>query len=216
MELKIKKDDILFISISSLNKMEDEIFNAQGGSLNSKESGLAASGGSLVDKEGNIYLHKLGKVRVEGLTRKELKLYLEKEFLPYLKDPIVSVNFGNHHITVIGEIGKPQVYALADEKVSLIDVLANSGSITAVAQINNIMVIRETGNTKVFKHLSLEDHSIFTSPYYYLQPNDIVVVSQDDKIVKEQLRREKYQQSSAVIFQAISLAIIIYQVFFRK
>jgi polysaccharide export outer membrane protein len=78
------------------------------------------------------------------------------------------------------------------------------------------MVIREKDNTKQFRHVNLEDHSIFTSPYYYLQPNDILVLNQDESIVKEQMRRDRYQQFSTIIFQTLSIAIIIYQVFFRR
>ena len=214
-ELKIKKGDILSISISSLNKNEDEIYNSQV-SIASTKSTAGSAGGFLVDEEGNIFIHKLGKVKADGLTRKELKLFIEKEFLPYLKDPIVSVNFGNHHITVIGEIGNSQVLSLSEDKVSIIDVLAQSGSLTQVTELRNIMVIREKDNAKEFRHVNLEDHSIFTSPYYYLQPNDIVVVSQNEKIVRQQLNREKYQQYSTGILQILSLTILIYQVFFRK
>jgi polysaccharide biosynthesis/export protein len=214
-ELKIKKGDALNISISSLNKAEDDIYNAPASAATAKAAG-ASSGGVMVDGDGYIFIHKLGKVKAEGLTRKELKLFIENEFLPYLKDPIVAVNFGNHHVTVIGEIGSPQILSLSEDRISIIDVLAQSGSITQVTQLDNIMIIREKENTKEFRHVNLEDHSIFTSPYYYLQPNDVVVISQNEKIVKELSKREKYQQYSSVILQALSVAILIYQVFFRK
>ena len=78
------------------------------------------------------------------------------------------------------------------------------------------MIIREKANAKEFRHVNLEDISIFTSPFYYLQPNDVVVLNQDEKIVKQQLRRDRYQQYSAIVFQTLSVAIIIYQAFFRK
>jgi len=215
-ELKIKKGDVLSISISSLNREEDGIFNLQPNSMNVKDAGVTGNSGFLVDGDGNIFLHKLGKLKAAGLTRKELKVFLEKELVAYLRDPIVSMNFGNHHVTIIGEIGKPQILQLTEDHISIIDVLAQSGSLTPITQLDNVLVIREKGNAKEFRHINLEDHSVFTSPYYYLQPNDIVVISQNEKIIRQQQRRELYQQYSSVIFQGISIAILIYQVFIRK
>lgn len=209
-ELQIKKKDILSISISSINKQEDVLYNTA--ISFSKE----AAAGFQVTDEGYIHLHKLGKVQVAGLTRKQLKAKLEKDLEPYLKDPIVEISFNNHFITVLGEIGKQQILPIPDEHISIVDVLAQSGSISPVTKLSSIMIIRENDNAKVFRHINLEDHSIFTSPYYYLQPNDVLVLNQDENIVKQQSRRDRYQQYSTVIFQTLSVAIIIYQAFFRK
>jgi polysaccharide export outer membrane protein len=209
-ELQIKKKDILSISISSINKMEDELYNTP------SSSGKGTAAGFQVTDDGYIHMHKLGKVKVAGLTRKQLKAMLEKDLEPYLKEPIVEIGFNNHFITVLGEIGKQQIMPIPEEHISIVDVLAQSGSISPVTKLSHVMIIREKDDSKEFRHVNLEDHSIFTSPYYYLQPNDVLVLNQDEKIVKEQFRRDRYQQYSSVFFQTLSLAIIIYQVFFRK
>src|SRR5688572_8767276 len=60
LELKIQKNDILAISVTSLNPLEDALYNTP-----------AAVGGGLtgfqVDRDGSINLHKIGKVMVAGL-----------------------------------------------------------------------------------------------------------------------------------------------------
>ena len=91
--LKIQKNDVLSITISSLNPMEDALFNAAIGAAKGEGSGA----GYLVNEDGNIYLHKLGPVMVRGMTRTTLKTKLETDLLPYLKDPIVTVNYANHY-----------------------------------------------------------------------------------------------------------------------
>lgn len=212
--LKIKSGDGLAIVISSLNKDEDELY-ASGLTTGTLGVGSTA-GGLIVNDTGEIYLHKLGKIKVAGLTRNELKVQLEKDLLPFLKDPIVAVSFTNHHLTVIGEIGTSQVLFMPDEKISIIDVMAQSGNALKTSQLTNVMIIREHENSKDFKHVNLEDNSIFTSPYYYLQPNDVVVVSPNEKIVKEDQHRTQYLQTSASILQLLTISIIIYQTFFRK
>ena len=212
--LKIKSGDGLAIAISSLNKEEDALY------ASSLTAGVLGAGatlpGLLVNDAGEIYVHKLGNIKVAGLTRNELKLQLEKDLLLFLKDPIVTVSFTNHHLTVIGEIGTSQVLPIPDEKISIIDVMAQSGTILKSSQLTNVMVIREQGNSKDFKHVNLEDNSIFTSPYYYLQPNDVVVVSPNEQLIRDQQRKTQYQQTSTIILQALTISIIIYQTFFRK
>ncbi len=212
--LKIKSGDGLAIAISSLNKEEDALYAS---SLTTGTSGAEGTlPGLTVNDAGEIYVHKLGKIKVAGLTRAELKIQLERDLLPFLKDPIVAVSFTNHHLTVIGEIGNSQVLPIPDEKISIIDVMAKSGNALKTSQLTNVMIIREQENSKDFRHVNLEDNSIFTSPYYYLQPNDVVVISPNKKIVKEEQRRTQYLQTSAFILQFLSISLIIYQTFFRK
>ncbi len=209
-ELQIKSGDVLSISISSLSKLEDELFSLKPSTLNSVAEGYPVS------SEGYIHIHKLGRIKADGLTRKELKTLIEKELEPYLKDPIVAISFSNHHVVIMGEITQQKIVPILDESVSITDALAQAGSLTTLTKVKDILIIRENGNSKVFKHINLEDNSIFSSPYYYLQPNDVVVLNQDEDIVKQQLKRDKYQQYSAVILQSVSLALIIYQVFIRR
>ena len=87
-----------------------------GGGGAGKSEGAGA--GYLVNSEGNINMHKLGVVAVAGMTSKELKSKLEKELLPYLKDPIVNVSFANHFITIMGEAGSSQKLNMPAEKIT--------------------------------------------------------------------------------------------------
>ncbi|MBA2563026.1 MAG: polysaccharide biosynthesis/export family protein, partial [Chitinophagaceae bacterium] len=112
-ELKIKKGDLVNIGVSSLSAEGSGIFTAP-------QTTISATGASgfLVDKSGNILYPKLGSIHVEGMTRDELKNRLLKDLLPYLKDPIVTVNFVNHKITVFGEVGSPQVLNMTGESMT--------------------------------------------------------------------------------------------------
>ncbi len=210
-ELKIKKGDVLSIIISSLNKVEDEIYNS-----NQVSGSSSVAPGYHVDNAGEIYLHNIGKLKVEGFTRNELKVDLEKKLAPYLKDPIVSVNFENHHVTVIGEVGKSQVMPMPEEKMSIIDVLAQSGNIGPNAELTSVLVIRENENARELKRVNLEDQSIFNSSFYYLQPNDVVVLNVDEKKAQREIKRQNYQQVSTLVLQTLTMVLLIYQSFFRN
>jgi polysaccharide export outer membrane protein len=167
-DVKIQKDDLLGITVSSMSP--DNAF------YNSPQNGVGALAGYLVDESGNIRFVKLGDVHVEGMTKKELKAKLEKDLVPYLKEPVVSIGFLNRHVTMIGGV-TPQVLPMPAGNMTILDALASSGDIGEKGRIDNVLVIRDTAeNAKEFKRLDLTDNSIFYSPYFYLQPNDIVYV----------------------------------------
>ncbi len=201
LEFKIQKNDVLTISISSLNPGEDGLYNA----------GTSATGGTsgfLVDRDGNIYLHKIGKFTAAGLTRIQLKNMLERELSPFLKDPIATVNFANHRVTVFGD-GSSKIVSLPEEKKPLLEIMAEAGGVNTNSKLNAVMVIRETGNSKEVKHLNLEDPSIFTSSWYYVQPNDIIVVKPNEEKISAEQKRTRVQLMYSLLLSAITFVFLI-------
>jgi polysaccharide export outer membrane protein len=208
-ESAIRKNDQLSISISSLNPEEDRVYNAAAVSLvNGANTAGSASGGYLVDANGNIQLHRLGYIHAEGMTRRELKNKIETEIKPYLKDPVVTVKYLNHRVTVIGEVRSPQLIPMPEEQLSLLEVLGASGDITLMGKKDNVLIIRETATGKQFKRLNLEDHSVFASDWYYLKPDDVVYVEPNDKIATEE-KRQRTLQTVGLALSGLSLVIII-------
>ena len=166
--LSIRKGDLLSITVSSLSPDNTVIYNAP-------QDAVGAQAGYLVDEQGNIEFVKLGKVKAAGLNRSQLKASLQQKLAVYLAEPIVAVGVLNRHVTMMGGI-KPQVLPFNGEQMTLLEALAASGDIGATGRTDNILVIRETPTGKTFKRLDLTDRSIFYSPYFYLQPNDVVYV----------------------------------------
>jgi polysaccharide biosynthesis/export protein len=203
---KILSKDVLSINISSLNRDEDVMFNAAAGLINSISD---KSPGYQVDGDGFIQIHKVGKIKAVGLTRKELQDKLQVDLLPFLKDPIVTIQFLNHKVSVLGDVIRPQVVNMPEESLTLIDVLVTSGDISPTGRKDNIMIIREQGAEKLIKYVSLEDHSILSSPWFYMQANDIVYVAPNDaKRIKEE-RKTKFQNYFSLAASSVSLFVII-------
>lgn len=167
-EPKIQKGDLLGITVASLSPENTVIYNAP-------QNAEGPLQGYLVDGNGDIQFIKLGTLHVAGMTRKELKEKLEKDLSPYLAQSVVAVGFLNRHVTMMGGIS-PQVLPMPNDNMTLLDALAASGDIGLKGKTDNVLVIREKGNSKEFKRLNLTDKSIFYSPYFYLQPNDIVYI----------------------------------------
>jgi|SRR6185437_6197676 len=167
-EPKIQTGDLLGITVASLSPENTAIYNAP----QNAEGPLT---GYEVDENGNIEFIKLGTLHVAGMARKELKDELEKKLTPYLSQSVVAVSFLNRHVTMMGAV-TAQVLPMPNSKMTILDALAATGDIADKGKTDNILVIREKGDSKEFKRLNLTDESIFYSPYFYLQPNDIVYV----------------------------------------
>lgn len=167
-EPKIRQGDLLGITVASLSPENTAIYNAP-------QNAQGPLSGYLVDENGNIQFIKLGTLHVEGMTRKELKDKLEKELTPYLAQTVIAVGFLNRHVTMMGAVS-PQVIPMPNDNMTILDALAASGDIGQKGRTDNILVIREKGNNKEFKRLNLTDKSIFYSPYFYLQPDDVIYV----------------------------------------
>ena len=163
----------------------------------------------VVSAGGTIRMHRFGEIMVEGLTRKELADKLQKDLQLYLKEPLVNVSFLNHKITIIGSVARPQVLTITGESLPVLDALALSGDITPEGRKDNVLVIRDSADQRHVKKLNLEDHSVFSSPWFYLQPNDIVYVSPNYEKTEREDRRRRTQTTIGLAISGISLIIII-------
>ena len=214
----IKKNDILSISISSLNAEASAIFNTTNNfaiSSTTAAGGNTQSAGYLVNTDGNIELPILGNIKALGITKKQLKDNITKTILDkkLLINPIVNIRHLNFEVTVIGEVGHPTVISVPNEKISLIKALGLAGDLTIYGKRENVLLIREEDGKRKTRHINLNSSSFFNSPYYYLQPNDIVYVEANKNKVASVSRQ---RQSLPVIISALSLATIALSIILRN
>ena len=178
---KIQKNDILNISITSLNQDASAIFNTTNNFVftSSTSSGQnTQSSGYLVDENGLINLPLIGNIKAAGLTKSELidsitHIINDKHLL---MDPIVTIRHVNYEVTVIGEVGKPSVISVPNESISMLKAIGLAGDITIYGRKDNVLLIREADGVKQVKYINLNSKDFLLSPYYYLKPNDVVYV----------------------------------------
>ena len=91
-------------------------------------------------------------------------------------DPIVTMRFLNARVTVLGEVKNPGTYTLNNGRMTLLEALGVAGDLTQFASRRNVLVTRENNGKVEFARLDLRSDEIFTSPYFYLQQNDVVYV----------------------------------------
>jgi polysaccharide export outer membrane protein len=165
--------------------------------------------GYLVDPKGNIDFPSLGKLRVEGLTRVELRDMLREKLISngLLKDPVITVNFLNFKISVIGEVNRPGNYNITDERVNLLDAISLAGDLTIYGKRDRVAVIREEKGRRSILYHDLRGTDLFRSPYYYLQQNDIVYVEPNKQ--RAQQSRINQNNSASVWLSVISTLVTV-------
>jgi len=183
-EPTIQPDDILSISIFTIDPNTSMVVNQVGSQAISNTSGGAptalsatlATAGFLVDKKGEIELSIIGKVPLAGLTTSEARdIIREKASLNY-KEPNVLVRFSNFKVTVLGEVLRPATYTVPNEKVNILDALGLAGDLTIYGKRENVLLVRDNNGEKQFARLNLNSAEIFQSPYFYLKQNDVLYV----------------------------------------
>ncbi len=129
-----------------------------------------------IETNGTINFPVIGYLKIAGLKKTEAVALIKEKLLPYLKDPIVKIEFMNFQVTVLGEVNRPGRYSINDEKISLLDALGMAGDITIYGRRENVLITREIEGKLEFKRINLNTDELFKSPYYYLKQNDILYI----------------------------------------
>lgn len=214
----IQKNDLLSISVSSLNPEATLIFNTP--NIPTVNSGSLMAGstqmtGYLVNQEGSILFPVLGTISVGGLTKKAVSDTIASRLIlrKLLVDPIVNVRFLNFRVTVLGEVARPTVISVPNEKISILEALGMAGDLTIYAKRDNVMLIREENGDKIVKRLNLNSSSILASPYYYLKTNDVVYAEPNEARLAA---TSTVRQNIPIALSALSFIAIIFTYILRK
>ncbi len=205
----IQPGDILTITVFSDNPVASAIYNQA--SVSASTTAAVTGSGYLVDYNGNIQFHSLGNLAVKGHTRAELSAIISEKLKPVLTNPYCQVRFNNFKVTILGEVKNPNVFSIPSEKISVLEVIGLAGDLTDFARRDSIMVVREINNERKFGWLDVRRPDIFSSDFFYLQQNDVVVVHPTRKkaTANEQLLVRNISIATSVISTiAIVLSVL--------
>ena len=203
-KIKIQPDDELIITITSTLPEATAMYNlplgnpSLKGNINATQSPRIQT--HIVDRNGMIQLPVLGEIQAAGLSTKELEAVIKNRVSEHVKDPFVRVEMINFTVNVMGEVRAPQRIVVGKERFSVLDALAAAGDLTEYGKRDNVLVIRTENGKSTYHRLNLTDGSIYASPYFYLQQNDVVYVEPND--IK--IDNSKYNQFSAFKLSQLS------------
>jgi polysaccharide export outer membrane protein len=179
----IQPKDMLSIVVSSKTPELAVPFNLplasyQAGSGSGSGSGSQRLLGYMVDNDGKIDFPTLGKLMISGLTRWQLSDMIKQRLIDdgQLKDPIITIEFMNFSVSVIGEVKSPGNYNITGDRLTLFEAISMAGDLTIHGKRDNVSIIREKNNKQTTYNVDLRSKKVYNSPVYYLQQNDIVYV----------------------------------------
>ena len=215
--LLLKARDIISVDVSSISPEASLMFNPHSlmqtvSYQYSLTNNLAPSIGYMIDNTGSISLPMMGKVVVEGLNTKEAGDLIALKLEKYLINPTVNVRMLNYRVSVMGEVNRPSVYTIPNEIITLPEVLSLAGDLTVYAKRNNVLVIREKNGKREFARVDLTKRDIFNSPYYYLQPNDMVYV---EPLKGKSTSTNRSMQLAPTVLSGISLLVVMLSIIYK-
>ena len=178
----IQPKDVLSIVVSSRNPelavgLNLPLHQYYAGSSETSSGYNSRQLGYQVDLDGYIDFPVLGKLRVAGLTRERLANMIKQRLQEDLiRDAIVTADFMNFKISVLGEVRNPGTFTLSDDRITILEAIGRAGDLTIYGRRDNILVRRENEGKVVFYRVDLRMEAFLTSPVYYLQQNDVIYV----------------------------------------
>lgn len=181
--ITIQPKDMLSIVVSCKNPELATMFNLpvvsyQAGSEIVSTGGQQRLLGYVVDNKGYIDFPVVGALHVSGLTRWQLQEKIKQRLMAegLIKDLVVTVQFMNFKISVLGEVNSPGTYMIEGDKVTLLEALSLAKDLTIYGKRDRVMVIRERNGVRENYRIDLRSADLFKSPVYYLKQNDIIYV----------------------------------------
>ena len=186
-EIRVRPKDKLSILVNAPDQKLTNMFNLpivsqQVGEERATGSSRGISGYT-VDSEGNITFPVLGKVRVDGMTREQIAEHLTTQLKEQelIKDPVVTVEFMNLFVSVMGEVNHAGRIKIDRDNFTILDALSEAGDLTIFGKRERVLVLRqENGKQHVYGVNLCDARQIYSSPVYYLQQNDVVYVEPND------------------------------------
>ena len=210
----IEPKDMLSIVVNSRTPELAPMFNLPLVNINAGSD--TASGSQriscyAVDEEGCINFPVLGKLKVAGMTRWECAEFIKKELIKnkYLDDPIITIEFTNFKISVLGEVKNPGTFSINGDRVTILQAISLAGDLTLFGQRKNVSVIRENSGERTIFQLDLTSTSLFQSPAYYLKQNDIVYVEPSDIKKRQSTVDDKALRITSIALSSSSVVVSI-------
>ena len=180
-EVTIKPADAITIFVSALDQEAVAPYNLPTVAFNDPTTTQVKTTPMLmtyrVNEEGDIEMPVLGKLHVAGLVRAEveelIKTALEKQVL----NPMVQVNLVSAKVSVLGEVARPGTVGISNGRLTVLEALAAVGDMTPYGRRDNVLISREVDGKMEFARIDMTSPDLLTSPYYYLQQNDVIYVS---------------------------------------
>jgi polysaccharide biosynthesis/export protein len=187
-DVKIQPNDILSVKITSDDlelAMPFNLISGNGQQQNVQGAQLLLQG-YLVSNDGQINIPILGPVEVKDLTYTQIERKIQDELTSkqLLKNPVVVCRIVNSKVTILGEVRNPGTYTFYENNLTILQALGLAGDLNITGVRKNIKVIRLENNKQLVGEIDLTQKDWMNSPFYFIKPNDVIVVDPNTAKVK--------------------------------
>lgn len=205
----LKKDDLLSISVTADDPATALPFNLDQKNINPNLNNGYTMGnqervGYLVGEDGTINFPVLGSLELNGMKRSAAIQLLEDSLTNYLSNPIVNIQILNYKVTVLGDVQRPGTFKVPNERITVLEAIGLAGDLNITGNRKNIKVVRDNDGIKTEHNIDLTSSSIFSSPAYYLQQNDVVYVEPN---VAQRNNSTVWKTSGSIFISTVALII---------
>jgi polysaccharide export outer membrane protein len=216
-EYRLQFNDIISVDIQTGDDLIENGFNnsvMQGG-----QQGGGGGGGDIyymtgytIDREGNIRLPIVGNVNLEGKTLKEARIEIEEKVRFYVKsDLFVTAKLGGIRFSALGEFGAPGKFTILQDRVTILEAIAQAGDLTTIARRDDLLLIRQYPDGTRLHRINLNDRNLIASPFYFIQPNDQLYV--EPMKVREIGTGENFVQTFSLIVTTLTFSLLVISLF---
>ena len=151
----------------------------------------------------------LGKVTVAGKNREQIAALIKSELIKrnLVNDPVVTVEFGNLYVSVLGEVARPGRFPITRDKVTILDAISQAGDLTIYGKRENVCLMREeNGHQNIYRVDLTNGGALLASPAYYLQQKDVIYVEPNDTRARQSTVNGNNVRSTSFWISLASLA----------
>lgn len=163
----------------------------------------------IVDENGDVELPVLGKVHVAGLRRPEVELAVKELLAKQVLNPMVQVNLIGAKVSIMGEVNHPTQVSLGRGRLTILEALAAAGDLTPYGRRDNVLITREVEGKIEMARVDLRSADLLTSPYYFLQQNDVVYVSPNQVRVVNSANTSLWLSTISTVASAATVIVTV-------
>ncbi|HYX09442.1 MAG TPA: polysaccharide biosynthesis/export family protein [Bacteroidales bacterium] len=199
-EKRIQSYDNLYIKIYSLDEKTTNVFSERS-AFNMDQCLISYP----VSDSGYVTLPFIERIKVDGLTLEEARKKIESSMNKYLNDISVTVRFVGNRVTLLGEVRNQGEYPFYDDKITIFQALGFAGGINDFGNKQSVTIVREINNEFTYHTVDLTSRDIVESNYYYLLPNDVIIVDP----IRSKYRYLRDYTLYSTVFSSVSTIIAI-------
>jgi polysaccharide export outer membrane protein len=176
-EYRIQVNDVLSIRVMGLDDATSRFFNVESQTNGSMvtDAGMFVNGYS-VDKNGQVQLPTVGKIKVQGLTVGEAQELVQRKINEFFTNATVILKMVNWRLSVLGEVSRAGTFQVYNNQITILDALAMAGGPNEYADKSHVTLMRQSERGVQALYVDLSDTRVLSSEYYYLLPNDVIYV----------------------------------------